>query len=63
MGNMTEQDWAEFRRLYPDAAAFMDRRTLQRERENLTAEASRFGKGTDPRRKKWVEERLQPSGG
>ncbi len=56
---MNEQDWADFRRLYPDAAAFMDRRTLQREKENLTAEQKRFGKGTDPRRKKWVDARLE----
>ena len=56
--NLTAQDWEEFRKLFPGAAAFIDGRSLHRERENLQREVDSGRLQMDPRRKVWVEARL-----
>lgn len=57
--NLNEEDWKEFRNTYPTAAAWMDRRGLQRERENLQRETDSGVLEYEPKRKAWVESRLR----
>jgi hypothetical protein len=64
---MTEKDWAEFREKFPQAASWMDYRTLQREKQNLRRERDQFMKLVDrgfanvldQRRLTWINARLE----
>ena len=56
---MHSEDWKEFRNTFPRAAAWIDKRTLVRERERLQREVDSGRLQMDPRRKVWVEARLK----
>lgn len=57
--NLNSEDWQEFRNLFPRAAAWMDKRSLTRERELLQREAACGVLEHDPKRKAWVTSRLE----
>lgn len=49
--NLNAEDWKEFRNTFPRAAAWMDKRSLIREREQLQREVDSGRLQMDPRRK------------